>query len=62
MRWGEVAGLWVGHLDFTARRLGVRETIVRGRRGAIGIGEPKSGAGRRTLAAPALLMSMLQEH
>jgi integrase len=62
MRWGEVAGLRVGHLDFQARTLTVRETVVRGRRGAIGFGEPKSAAGRRTLAAPAGLMAMLSDH
>ena len=45
-----------------ARTLTVRETVVRGRRGAIGIGEPKSAAGRRTLAAPAGLMAMLSDH
>jgi integrase len=62
MRWGEVAGLRVGHLDFDARTVAVRETVVRGRRGAIGFGEPKSSAGRRTLAAPAGLMTMLGAH
>jgi integrase len=62
MRWGEVAGLRVGHLDFEAGTLMVRETIVRGRRGAIGLGEPKSAAGRRTLAVPAGLMAMLKDH
>jgi integrase len=62
MRWGEVAGLRVGHLDFDARTVAVRETVVRGRRGAIGFGEPKSSAGRRTLAAPAGLMTMLAAH
>lgn len=62
MRWGEVAGLRVGHLDFAANTLTVRETVVRGRRGEIGFGEPKSAAGRRTLAAPAGLMAMLLDH
>jgi integrase len=62
MRWGEVAGLRVGHLDFDARTLAVRETVVRGRRGVIGFGEPKSAAGRRTLAAPVGLMTMLADH
>jgi integrase len=62
LRWGEVAGLWVGHLDFDANTLAIRETVVRGRRGAIGFGEPKSSAGRRTLAAPVELMAMLGEH
>jgi integrase len=62
MRWGEIAGLRVGHLDFAANTLTVRETVVRGRRGTIGFGEPKSAAGRRTLAAPGGLMAMLRDH
>jgi integrase len=41
MRWGEVAGLRVGHLDFAARTVAVQETIVRGRRG-------RSGSGNRS--------------
>jgi integrase len=62
LRWGEVAGLRVGHLDFDARTLVVREALVRGRRGAIGFGEPKSAAGRRTLAVPVELLDMLGDH
>src|SRR5919109_1589441 len=61
LRWGEVAGLRVRQLDFTARTLAVVETVVRGRRGAVGFGEPKS-AGRRTLAVPVGLMDMLAKH
>jgi len=55
------SGLRVGQLDFTARTLAVTETVVRGRKGAVGFGEPKSSAGRRTLAVPAELMDMLVE-
>jgi integrase len=62
LRWGEVAGLRVGHLDFDARTLVVRQALVRGRGGVIGFGEPKSAAGRRTLALPAELLDMLGEH
>jgi integrase len=62
LRWGEVAGLKVGHLDLAGRRLSVAETVVRGRRGVVGFGEPKSAAGRRTLALPVDLVSMLVEH
>jgi integrase len=40
----------------------VRETLVRGRRGVIGFGEPKSAAGRRTLAVPVELVDMLGQH
>lgn len=62
LRWGEVAGLRVGHLDFDARTLVVRETLVRGRRGVIGFGEPKSAAGRRVLAVPCELIDILGRH
>jgi integrase len=40
----------------------VTETIVRGRKGAVGVGEPKSDAGRRTLPIPAALADMLTDH
>jgi integrase len=59
LRWGEVAGLRVRQLDFARRTISVTETVVRGRRGSVGFGEPKSRAGRRTLAAPVELMDML---
>jgi integrase len=59
---GEVAGLRVSHLDFAARTLTITETVVRGRRGLIGFGEPKSAAGRRTLAVPVGLVEMLAKH
>jgi integrase len=62
MRWGEVAGLRVGQLDFLARTLAVTETVVRGRKGSVGFGEPKSSAGRRTMAVPVELMDMLAQH
>jgi site-specific recombinase XerD len=39
----------------------VSETVVRGRHGALGFGEPKSAAGRRTLALPAALLAMVRE-
>jgi integrase len=45
LRWGEVAGLRVGQVDVEARTIAVVETIVRGRKGAVGVGEPKSDAG-----------------
>jgi integrase len=62
LRWGEVAGLEVRHIDVPARTVAVAETVVRGRRGAVGSGQPKSAAGRRTLAVPAELMDMLVRH
>jgi integrase len=62
LRWGEVAGLRVGQVDVAARTVAVVETIVRGRKGAVGVGEPKSDAGRRTLPIPAVLADMLSDH
>jgi integrase len=62
LRWGEVAGLRVGQVDVAARTVAVVETIVRGRKGAVGVGEPKSDAGRRTLPIPAALADMLSDH
>lgn len=62
LRWGEVAGLRVGQVDVESATLAVTETIVRGRRGSVGVGEPKSEAGRRTLALPAPLVEMLAKH
>jgi integrase len=62
LRWGEAAGLKVGRLDFEASTLAVVETVVRGRGGVRGAGEPKSAAGRRVLAVPKALMDMLRAH
>lgn len=62
LRWGEVAGLRVGQLGIEACTLAVTETIVRGRRGVVEVGRPKSEAGRRTLPVPAPLMAMLERH
>jgi integrase len=62
LRWGEVAGLHVGQIDFEARTVQITQTVVRGRKGAIGLGEPKSDAGRRTLAVPVALVEMVGKH
>ena len=45
MRWGEVAGLRVGRLDFLRRSVTVAEQLARGARGRIVTAAPKSGAG-----------------
>jgi integrase len=62
LRWGDVAGLRVGQVDVDARTVALVETIVRGRKGAVGVGEPKSDAGRRTLPIPSALADMLSDH
>jgi len=54
--------LRIGHLDFDGLALTIAETVVRGRRGAVEVGTPKSDAGRRVLPAPVALMKMLSEH
>jgi integrase len=59
LRWGEVAGLRVGQFDFEARTVQITQTVVRGKRGKVGMGEPKSAAGRRTLAVPVALVEMV---
>jgi hypothetical protein len=56
------SGLRVGRVDVEACTVAVVETIVRGRRGSVGVGEPKSDAGRRTVALPASLAAMLAAH
>jgi integrase len=62
LRWGEVAGLRVGRVDFLRSTLSVAEQITRGERGVHVVGPPKSQAGQRTLAMPEALTAMLAEH
>jgi len=62
LRWGEVAGLRVGRLDFLRATLTVAEQVTHGRGGMTTVGAPKSAAGRRTLAVPSGLMDQLSAH
>lgn len=62
LRWGEVAGLRVGRLDFLRATLTVAEQVTQGPGGATTVGAPKSAAGRRTLAVPPELMDRLAAH
>jgi integrase len=62
LRWGEVAGLRVGRIDFLAGTLTVAEQLTRGAGGRMVLGAPKSEAGRRVLAVPAQLMDLLSAH
>ncbi|MGI8664408.1 MAG: tyrosine-type recombinase/integrase [Acidimicrobiales bacterium] len=62
LRWGEVAGLRVGRIDFDEGTIAVAEQVTRGSTGASILGEPKSAAGRRTLAIPDSLSEQLLEH
>jgi integrase len=62
LRWGECAGLRIGRIDFDLSTITIAEQLTRGIGGRSVIGPPKSTAGRRTLAAPAELMALVEEH
>ena len=55
LRWGEVAGLTVDSVDFLHGSIAVTRQLGRDRK----LSDPKSLAGRRTLAAPAWLLDEL---
>jgi integrase len=62
LRWGEIAGLRVGHLDLLERSVTVDEIVTRDRTGKTIVGPPKSEAGRRTIALPGVLVEPLAAH
>jgi integrase len=62
LRWGEIAGLRVGRVDFLAGTLTVAEQLTRGAGGRMVESAPKSEAGRRTFAVPKPLLDMLSAH
>jgi len=62
LRWGECAGLRVRHVDFLRSTVTVAEQITRGHGGTTVNGPPKTRVGRRTIAAPEELVSMLAGH
>ena len=62
MRWGEVAGLRIGRIDFEKRTLAVAEQVTRGRGGVTVVGAPKSDAGNRTMTIPEPLAELLRDH
>jgi integrase len=62
LRWGEVAGLRVGHIDLLRRTVTIAEQVTRGRGGAGDIGPPKSAASRRTISIPSELADELSAH
>jgi integrase len=60
LRWGEIAGLRVGRLDFLRQTIVIDHQVTRGLRGEMIEGDPKTKAGRRSsLALPDWLMAML---
>lgn len=62
LRWGEVAGIRVSSVDVLARRLTVREAVVRDRHGRSTTGQPKSQAGVRALVLPDALAEEIGAH
>jgi integrase len=58
LRWGEVAGLTVGSLDFLRGTVTVSEQLGRDRK----LGPPKSASGCRTLSLPRALANLLSAH
>ena len=61
LRWGECAGLKVGRIDFERSTITIAEQLTRGIGGRSVIGPPKSTASRRTLAAPAELIAIIEK-
>lgn len=59
---GEVAALSVADVDLLGRRLHVRRTVARDDRGRTVLAEPKSDAGRRTVAIPLPLVEIIAAH
>jgi integrase len=62
LRWGEIAGLRVGDLNFLRGTITVTRQRTRGEKGRMVDQEPKTRAGRRTLSVPESIMSMIAEY
>lgn len=62
LRYGELAGLRVRHLDLLRGRIHVVEALHHTRRGGISFGPPKTPSARRSVALPAFLRDMLTPH
>lgn len=62
LRWGEVAGLRVGSVDLLRGELSVTEQRTRDLGDDGETAQPKSAAGRRTMAIPDGLGALLSEH
>lgn len=60
MRWGELAGLRRRYLDLDGRRVRVVETVYEF--GQLVKGTPKSGASKRKITLPELIMPELRRH
>lgn len=62
LRWGEIAGLRVGDVDFLRGSLAVTRQRTRGEKGRMVEHDPKTRAGRRSLSLPAWMTEMLADH
>jgi integrase len=62
LRFGELAGLSRDGIDLDAGTIMIRRALVQRDDGSIGLGPPKSDAGRRTFAIPAALVPELIAH
>ena len=62
LRWGEIAGLRVGRIDFLRGTVTIITQRTRGERGRMIEHTPKTRAGRRSLSVPGWTMTMLAEH
>jgi integrase len=61
LRWGELAGLGVEHVDTLRRTIRVERQLV-DVKGKLELAEPKTDAGRRTVSVPSSLVDMLAAH
>jgi len=62
LRFGELAGLRRARIDFLHRTIRIEECAIELRDGSTIFGEPKTAAGRRVVAFPAELVSMIEDH
>jgi integrase len=62
LRWGEIAGMRVGRLDFLRHTVTVATQRTRGQKGRMVEQDPKTKAGRRSFTVPEWMMTMLAEH
>jgi integrase len=62
LRFGELVGLRRGDLDLDAGWVRVRRSVAEMADGRLVVKEPKTAAGRRTVALPAAILPALREH
>jgi len=62
LRRGEILALRRGDVDLLHCTVTVRRAVVNLNTGELFIGEPKTAAGRRTVAIPAVIIPVLEQH